>query len=117
MKCSHRLYKMVEDINLYRVNKTGVGPMYGLLSHALVLGIVIDVQDHKIILGTPLGVKVDICTPYTTHYKAILRDACRFAILKQLADRLENESGKKRKDMEGITLFVDHQATMAMLRV
>ena len=135
MKSRDMVDRLIEDLGLHSDDTLGAGPMHGLVSHADVLGIKFHVDGHRLMISTPLGVAIDFCTTHTTYFKRCIRDACRYAILKQLSERIASEKGsfdtgehgipseskkkkkkRPRKDMVGVTPLVDHDATMAMLR-
>ena len=130
MKSQKRMAGLITDLKLYKAKRQGIGPMHGILTHTEALGITMDHDGANLFLVSPTGERVIFCTPHTALFKACIRDACRYAILKQLTDRMQEAAeieekakaaGKKptkktRKDMIGVTPLVDHEATMAMLK-
>ena len=88
-------------------------------------------------MRTPLGARLPLCTSHETHFKACIKEACRYSILKHLASRLEYEDAKaaatiaaalkksnvkhkslnkSRDDMMGIHPHVDIDATLNLSR-
>ena len=67
---------------------------------------------------TPSGSSIDLCTDQETHLRSVLREAARHAALTALQQRIDitdqarPASKKGRKDMQGITPYVDLQATL-----
>ena len=71
--------------------------------------------EDKNCIKTPLGAVLQLDTTHETHYKACIREACRYAIIQQLITRTAPGQRDNRKDMEEITPHVDHSATMKLL--
>ena len=55
-------------------------------------------------------------TCHETHYKACIRESCRYAAIQHLSDRnskANKEAG--RQDMDGIKPYIDLHATLAIV--
>jgi hypothetical protein len=93
------------------------------MEYANALNTEVSVDNMDVNLEAPSGQKINLCTDHLSHLKHIIREACRCALLKQLNERAdvdeESEEGnnkkKSRKDMRGITPYVDLRATLAIL--
>ena len=115
----------MEALLLYETGSKLNGPMHGLVEYAQALHIVITCDDTNIYLETPLGHKIDICTDHISHYKYVLTETCRYALMEQLNKRvnydLEGDCNevqmpkRMRKDMKGITPVIDTSATLAVV--
>ena len=54
-------------------------------------------------------------TTHETHFKACIRETCRYAMMDQLICRTADDKRDNRKDMKEIHRYIDQSATMAML--
>ena len=115
----------IHSMHLYDATKKINGPMHGLVEYANALDIHFVSYHNEIIIETPLGHKMDICTPHITHFRHVITEACRHAAMKQL-DRTSTEDQQesseqhkkkksKRGDMQGISAHVDIKATLALV--
>ena len=62
---------------MYRGKDNINGPVHGLYQYANVLGIQITIEGGVIMMRTPLGARLSICTSHETHFKACIKEACR----------------------------------------
>ena len=125
-KSQERRDRFIEALNLYQRGSKLNGPAHGIMEYAQALGIEIVITETEIMLETPIGYSIDLCTDHLSHFRYVITEVCRFAILKQLKERSEtlnvqeheeakSKQKKGRKDMEGITADIDVRATLAML--
>ena len=134
-KCSCRHQTFIDTSCLYTGTDLINGPVHGLYHYANNLGILFTIESGVIMLSTPPGAKLPLCTPHETHFKACIRESCRHALITHLVSRLKfeetraaaaiaaaskNPAGKKSKvklprdDMLGIQPYVDLDATVAL---
>jgi ribonuclease HI len=119
-----RRKQFIEMLYLHRDGSKFNGPAHGIMEYANALDITVALDDTNIILQMPTGHHVDLCTDHLSHLKHVLRETCRYKLMKQLNERTREEASeqpsfkkdaKTRKDMYGITAFVDTRATLAMV--
>ena len=71
-------------------------------------------------MHSPLGEKVNLCTPHKTHFSVVIRGACRHTAMTHLQSKVETKEGGPvhqkhfRQHMVGVQGRMDHKATMAM---
>ena len=79
-----RRANFIESMNLHDPDKKINGPMHGLVEYATALDICFTRYDNEIIMETPLGHKMDLCTPHITHFRHVITETCRYAAMKQM---------------------------------
>ena len=120
-----RRAKFIENMHLYDTSNKFNGPMHGLMSYADELGITFESVEKEIMFTTPLGHKIDLCTDHDSHFKHALIETCRYAAVLQLKERVHDSAeevacigGKNKRhraDMQGISPYIDVNATTAMV--
>ena len=91
------------------------GPAHGIITACEKIGVTIECTSEEVIIRTPLGAKMNLNTPFDTHFQACIREACRYTIIKGLITRNTQGKEPQRKDMVGIEPHIDLSATMALL--
>ena len=82
------------------------------------MGMQVTYRNDQIYVTTPFGGEINIRTDQETHMRSCLREAARHAALFSLQQRINitdesrTKSKRARKDMQGITAYVDQHATM-----
>jgi hypothetical protein len=118
MKSETRYQQAVAILHQYAAGiRHSAGPVHGFVVKAATVGIVISIeQDGEIWMHTQLGAKMKLRTCHETHYKACIRESCRYAAIQHLCER--NEQANKevgRQDMHGIKPYIDLHATLAIV--
>ena len=116
MKSEERYQQAVGILHQYAAGiRHSAGLVHGFVVKAAAVGIVISIeQDGEIWIQTQLGAKMKLRTCHETHYKACIRESCRYAAIQHLCDRngkANKEAG--RQDMDGIKPYIDLHATPA----
>ena len=93
-KNAARYDAFIDTSTMYTGTDNINGPVHGLYQYATVLGILITIENGVIMMLTPLGAKLQLCTPHETHSKSCIRESCRYSLFKHLASRLEFEEVK-----------------------
>ena len=91
-KARHEAF--IDTSTMYTGNDSINGPVHGLYQYASVLGIHITIEDGVIMMLTPLGAKLPLCTSHESHFKSAIRESSRFSIIKHLASRLTFEDAR-----------------------
>ena len=116
-KSDQRHKQFVDACEIADASDRFTGPMRGTVLHATTLGMQVIYRDNQILLITPFGGEINLCTDQETHLRSCLREAARYSALLSLQQRIDitdktRTKGKRgRKDMQGITAYVDLQAT------
>ena len=124
-KCINRRQDFIEMLLMYEPGSKLNGPMHGIMEYAEQLGINFTVTDTQIWMETPIGYNIDLCTDHLSHFRHVIREVCRHALLRQLQQRLVDQDEqmdkhsnvrKGRKDMKGITALIDIKATLGIVK-
>ena len=124
-KSLDRRTRFIEALALHQQGSKLNGPMHGIVEYADAHNITMTCDGTRVLLETPTGHTVDLCTDHIAHFKYIITEACRYSLMDQLDKRVngstEGEGGsvkskkRTRKDMKGISAMVDTRATLAIV--
>ena len=83
MKDIDRRKNFMESLYLHNDGSKLNGPVHGIMEYASALGISITTDGYDVILETPTGHKVNLCTRHLSHLRHVIRVTCRYSLLKQ----------------------------------
>ena len=117
LKSEERSKLFYEDMKRYARGTPDftAGPVHGFMTACAKIGIKVMCTDQNVQIKTPLGAVLSLDTPHETHFKACIREACRYALIQNLIERTAPGKRDHRQDTEGITPHIDISATMKLL--
>ena len=122
-KQSKRLDHFIRACKIADKEDLSKGPMRGTTMHAQTLGIQVIYRDQQVFPITPRGCEINLCTDQGTHLRSCLRESAKYASIRTLQQRIDitdqpqGKAKRGRKDMQGITPYIDTQATLANVNI